>query len=65
VLAERFRLEPDRAFEVLRRGARSNRLPLHELAARVVSSERTPWEVAAQLDGAAVPPRVPRKTGSR
>jgi hypothetical protein len=65
VLAERFGLEPDQAFEVLRRGARSNRLPLRDLAASVVSSERTPWEVAAQLDGAAVPPRLARKTGSR
>jgi hypothetical protein len=65
ILAERFRLEPDHAFEVLRRGARSNRLPLRDLAARVVSSERTPWEVAAQLDGAAVPPRLAGTTGSR
>jgi hypothetical protein len=65
VLAERFRLEPDRAFEVLRRGARTHRLPLHDLAARVVSSERTPWEIAAELDGAAAPPRLARKAGSR
>ena len=65
ILAERFRLEPDRAFEVLRRGARSNRIPLRDLAARVVSSERTPWEVAAQLDGAAVPPRLARNAGLR
>jgi len=65
VLAERFHLEPDHAFEVLRRSARSNRVSLRELAARVVSSERTPWEVAAQLDGAAVPPRLARMAGSR
>jgi hypothetical protein len=65
VLAERFHLEPDRAFEVLRRSARSNRVPLRDLAARVVSSERTPWEVAAHLDGAAVPPRLARTAGSR
>jgi hypothetical protein len=65
VLAERFHLEPDRAFEVLRRSARSNRIPLRDLAARVVSSERTPWEVAAQLDGAAVPPRLARTADSR
>jgi hypothetical protein len=65
VLAERFHLEPDDAFEVLRRGARSNRLPLRDLAARVVSSERTPWEIAAQFDGAPLPPRFARKTGSR
>jgi ANTAR domain len=65
MLAERFHLEPDRAFEVLRRGARSNRVPLRDLAARVVSSERTPFEVAAQLDGEAVPPRLARNAGSR
>ena len=60
ILAERFHLEPDRAFEVLRRGARSNRIALRDLAERVVSSDRTPWEVSAQLDGAAVPPRLAR-----
>ncbi len=65
MLAERFHLEPDRAFDVLRRSARSNRVPLRDLAARVVSSERTPWEVAAQLDGAAVPPRLAPNAGSR
>jgi hypothetical protein len=64
VLAERFHLEPDRAFDVLRRSARSNRVSLRDLAVRVVASERTPWEIAAQLDGAAVPPRLAR-TGSR
>jgi ANTAR domain-containing protein len=52
VLAERFHLEPDHAFEVLRRSARSNRIPLRDLASRVVSSQRTPREVAAHLDGA-------------
>jgi AmiR/NasT family two-component response regulator len=55
VLGERFGLEPDRAFEVLRRGARANRIVLRDLAGRVVASRQTPWEVAAQLDGAAVP----------
>jgi hypothetical protein len=65
VLAERFHLEPDRAFEVLRRGARSNRVPLRDVAVRVVSSRRTPWEVAAQLDGAALPSRLARNAGPR
>jgi hypothetical protein len=64
VLAERFHLEPDRAFEVLRQSARSNRVPLRDLAARVVSSERTPREVASQLDGAAVRPRLARSAAS-
>ena len=58
VLAERFGLDPDAAFEVLRRSARSQRVPLRDLAARVVTSRKTPWEVAAQLDGAAVPARL-------
>jgi hypothetical protein len=65
ILAERFHLEPDHAFEVLRRGARSNRLPLRDLAARVVSSEQTPWEVAAQLDGGTPPPKRARNAGLR
>lgn len=54
VLAERFHLEPDRAFDVLRRAARSHRVPLRDLARHVVDSRKTPWEVAAHLDGAAV-----------
>lgn len=65
VLAERFRVEPDQAFAVLRRSARSNRLPLRDLADRVVSSERTPAEIAAQLNGTPAPPRLARKAGSR
>lgn len=55
VLAERFQLEPDKAFDVLRRGARSHRVPLHDLARQVVSSQETPLEIAAQIDGVAVP----------
>jgi hypothetical protein len=60
VLAERFGLEPDRAFDVLRRGARSNRIPLRTLAEQVLSARQTPWEVAAQLDGAPLPPKLAR-----
>ena len=55
VLAERFRLEPDRAFDVMRRAARSNRMPLRDLSAQVLASHKTPWEIAAQLDGASLP----------
>jgi hypothetical protein len=65
VLGERFGLEPDDAFQVLRRGARSNRIALHELAAHVVSSRKTPWEVAAQLDGSPLPPRLARNADPR
>ena len=61
VLAERFGLDPDAAFDVLRRAARSNRVALHDLAASVAASRKTPWEVAAQLDGAAVPRRLARR----
>ena len=61
VLGERFGLEPEAAFHVLRRAARSHRVPLHELATRVVSSRKTPWEVAAQLDGAALPAKLARR----
>jgi hypothetical protein len=55
VLAERFRLEPDRAFDVMRSAARSNQIPLRDLAVQVVASHSTPWEIAAELDGAALP----------
>jgi len=49
VLAERYALDPDQAFTLLRGAARSARLPLHELAQRVVGSPSTPEEVARQL----------------
>jgi len=42
VLAERFDLSPDEAFVLLRRAARSNRMPLRRLAAAVMSSRETP-----------------------
>jgi ANTAR domain len=44
VLAERYRIELDEAFRILRRAARSNRISIHDLAARVVSSRQTPPE---------------------
>ena len=46
VLVERHALDPDEAFQVLRRGARSNRMRIHDLAARVVSSREAPPELA-------------------
>jgi hypothetical protein len=45
VLAERLGVELPDAFELLRGAARNNRLRLHELAARVVSSRETPGEI--------------------
>lgn len=49
VLAERYALPIDAAFDVLRRSARSNRSSIHELAARVVREGSTPIEVALTL----------------
>jgi hypothetical protein len=45
VLAERYSLSPDEAFALLRRSARSNRMPLRQLAAAVVASPHTPAEI--------------------
>ena len=44
ILAERYGIEVDDAFRVLRRAARSNRVRIHDLAARVVASRETPAE---------------------
>ena len=49
VLAERYRLDVERAFDVLRGAARSNRVKIHELAAAVVSSPRTPTAIELEL----------------
>jgi AmiR/NasT family two-component response regulator len=51
VLAERYRLDMQRAFEVLRGAARSNRVRIHELAEAVVSSPRTPTAIELELLG--------------
>lgn len=45
VLAERYRISVDEAFEVLRQSARNHRLRLHALAAAVVASNETPAEI--------------------
>jgi AmiR/NasT family two-component response regulator len=50
IIAERYGLEVDAAFELIRRASRSNRVKLHELAARIRPGEETPPEVAALLD---------------
>jgi hypothetical protein len=49
ILAERYRLDMNRAFEVLRGAARSNRIRIHELAGAVVSSPRTPTAIELEL----------------
>src|SRR5919198_3677372 len=45
VLAERFDVDVHEAFRLLRFAARSNRIRLYDLAARVVESRATPPEV--------------------
>ena len=50
VLAERYGLAVDEAFDILRRAARSNRMKLRDLAAAVRPGEATPPELAAMLD---------------
>jgi len=53
VLGERYKLTVTGAFELLRHAARSNRMNIHELARKVVSSPQTPDEFDRVL-----PPRV-------
>jgi AmiR/NasT family two-component response regulator len=46
MLAERFSLPPDEAFELIRRAARDHRIRVHDLARRVVSEPAaTPPEI--------------------
>ena len=53
VLAERYGLGLDEAFEVIRQSARSHRLKLHDLVRRITPGEPTPDELAEQLAGLA------------
>lgn len=50
VLAERYGLTLDEAFEVIRRAARNNRLKLHDVVVRIRPGAPTPDEVAALID---------------
>jgi hypothetical protein len=45
ILAERFGVHPDEAFDVLRRAARNHRLRVHDLSARVIAERETPPEI--------------------
>src|SRR5207253_322738 len=47
VLAERFEIEPNQAFEILRRAARTQRRRIHLLADEVVGSRQTPAVIRA------------------
>jgi AmiR/NasT family two-component response regulator len=49
ILAERYKLDVDHAFTALRAAARSNRIRLHDLAASVIDSPRTPTAVEREL----------------
>ena len=48
VLAERYGLELDEAFDLIRRTARSNRMKLQDLVARIKPGEPTPPELESQ-----------------
>lgn len=47
VLSERLGCDIDRAFKILRTGARSTQRRLHDLAAEVVASRETPASITA------------------
>lgn len=49
ILAERYRLDLDSAFAVLRGAARRHRLRIHVLAEAVVTSPRTPSAIELEL----------------
>jgi ANTAR domain-containing protein len=57
VLIERLRVEPETAFAILRRAARSSRRRLHDVASDVVHSRATPREVTKILSEDFGPPR--------
>jgi len=49
VLAERYGLSLEASFELLRHAARSNRMNIHMLAAKVISESETPGEFGRAL----------------
>src|SRR5690242_15907903 len=51
VLAERYSLDPDTAFDLIRRAARSNRIKLHDLVRKVKPGEPTPEELLSEVEG--------------
>jgi ANTAR domain len=50
VLSERFELDIDTAFDLLRGAARHDRIKIHDLAAEVVRSKSTPPSIASMLE---------------
>jgi hypothetical protein len=57
ILRERYGLSLEAAFELLRYAARSNRMKIHTLAGKVVSSSETPPEF-----GRVLPRQAPTRT---
>lgn len=49
VIAERYSLDLDEAFEAIRRAARSNRMKLHELVRQIEPGKPTPAVLASYL----------------
>jgi ANTAR domain-containing protein len=47
IVAERYGLEVEEAFDLIRRAARTRRIKLHDLVARIRPGEETPQELAA------------------
>ena len=50
VIAERYGMDVEEAFDAIRRAARSNRMKLHDLVAQIRPGADTPPELAAVLD---------------
>ena len=50
IIAERYDLGVDEAFEVIRRAARSHRIKLHDLVRAIEPARPTPPELASLLD---------------
>jgi AmiR/NasT family two-component response regulator len=50
IIAERYGLSVDEAFDAIRRASRSHRVKLRDLATRIRPGEETPPELAALLD---------------
>jgi ANTAR domain len=53
ILAERYGLELDQAFDLIRRAARSNRMKLQDLVRKIKPGKPTPEELASELAGLA------------
>lgn len=52
IIAERYGLDPEEAFDYIRRASRARRIKLHSLAAAIRPGAETPAELAAVLTAA-------------